>query len=443
MAARAVREPSGPTAGIDATPEPPLPGPFIVREYAHIHTSGENQARSDFAETLYWHPVLVLPDGKAEVGFDLCDSVTTFQVLAAGHTLDGRLGATTATIESRLPLTVEPKLPKEVTAGDVLDIPVAVANNADAASRVRLDVQAQGLNLVKAPANHEVSLAANQRDRRVYRFQPAVTQGEARLIISGQAGNITDRVERSFRIVPQGFPVVGAFSDVLEKSATTEIVLPDGVLPGSLNCRVTAYHSTLADLQQGLESLLREPHGCFEQTSSSNYPNLLILDYLKQAHQDKPEVARRAQELLKSGYAKLTSFECLDTDKNAKQGYEWFGGTAAPHEALTAYGLMQFRDLARVQDVDPAMVERTYRYLLSRKDGKGGLQRNPRALDSFGRAPQQITDAYIIWALSEDPEHRDAKDFGKELNAVQEKANSSNDAYFLALVANSLLNCNR
>ncbi|RDJ93094.1 hypothetical protein B4Q13_24315 [Lacticaseibacillus rhamnosus] len=33
-----------------------------------------------------------LPDGKGEVSFDLSDSVTTFQVTAFAHTLDGRLG---------------------------------------------------------------------------------------------------------------------------------------------------------------------------------------------------------------------------------------------------------------------------------------------------------------------------------------------------------------
>lgn len=425
------------------SPAEPLPGPFVVRDYAHVHTRGEHQARSDFTETLFWHPVLVAANGKAEVSFDLCDSVTTFQVLAAGHTLDGRIGATTGSIQSHLALTLEPKLPKEVTAGDVLDIPLAVANNSDAATNVRVDLTAEGVTVLKAPAGNEVALAGGQRDRRIYRVQPSLTQGEARLVFSGEAGALSDRVERSFRVVPQGFPAVGAFSDVLEKSATTDIVLPEGILPGTLACRVTAYPSTFADLQQGLESLLREPHGCFEQTSSSNYPNLLILDYLKEAKQDKPEVARRAQELLRNGYAKLTSFECQDTAKNARQGYEWFGGAAAPHEALTAYGLMQFRDMARVQDVDKAMVERTYRYLLSRKDGKGGFQRNPRALDSFGRAPEHITDAYIVWALSEDAEHRDAKDYARELEAVQEKAQASKDSYFLGLVANGLLNCGK
>jgi hypothetical protein len=182
---------------------------------------------------------------------------------------------------------------------------------------------------------------------------------------------------------------------------------------------------------------LREPNGCFEQTSTSNYPNLLILDYLKESDQARPEVERQAREKLSRGYAKLTSFECRNPAKDKREGYEWFGGAAPPHEALTAYGLLQFRDMARVYDVDPAMLRRTRDYLMGQRDGQGGFKRNPRALDSFGRAPQDVTDAYIVWALTESGKDDDVT---KELNALAEKAKASKDPYFLALVANSLIN---
>lgn len=37
---------------------------------------------------------------------------------------------------------------------------------------------------------------------------------------------------------------------------------------------------------------------------------------------------------------------------------------------------------------------------MSRADPNGGFTLNPEALDSFGRAPKNVTDAYIIWALT-------------------------------------------
>jgi hypothetical protein len=119
-----------------------------------------------------------------------------------------------------------------------------------------------------------------------------------------------------------------------------------------------------------------------------------------------------------------------------REGFEWFGQAPA-HEALTAYGLMQFRDMARVHDVDPALLQRTRDYLLARRDGQGGFQRNPRALDTFGRAPADVTNAYVVWALTESGKD---DDLTRELNALVGQAKDSGDPYFLALVANALLN---
>ena len=83
----------------------------------------------------------MLPDGKAEVAFDLSDSVTTFQATAFAHTPDGRLGAAVGLLESRLPFTLQPATPLEVTASDKIDVPVAVSNNTADKRDVQLDAQ--------------------------------------------------------------------------------------------------------------------------------------------------------------------------------------------------------------------------------------------------------------------------------------------------------------
>lgn len=412
---------------------------MVVREYAHQRAGGLPEVRSDFAETLFWHPVLVLPGGKTQVSFDLCDSVTSFQVTAFGHSLDGRLGAANYVFDSRLPFTVQPKVPQEVTASDRIDIPLSISNNTDQKRTVEVTLgNSQGLELKQETRSTDVTLNPESSVRQLFRFQPNIKEGTAALSFKGQTkGFAPDTIRMGFRVVPEGFPIVAQQSDLLEKSALAQITLPSSWVKGTLKLQAHVYPSTLADLQKGLEGLLREPHGCFEQTSTCNYPNLLILDYLRQSDQSMPNVEARARDLLGRGYQRLVSFECQNSAKNQREGYEWFGGTAAPHEALTAYGLLQFRDLARVQEVDRDMLERTRHYLLSRRDGKGGFSRNPRALDSFGRAPEQITNAYIVWALSESGEQ---DDLSVELKVLTEQASRSVDPYLLSLVANTLIN---
>ncbi|HJT78560.1 MAG TPA: alpha-2-macroglobulin family protein, partial [Gemmataceae bacterium] len=428
--------------GIMAKRPAPPPQPFVVREYAHVRQPGATpDQRTDFAETLCWQPALVLPDGKGEVSFDLSDSVTTFEVAAMGHTLDGRIGSVTATLASRLPFALAPKVPVEVTSGDRIDIPVSVSNTTAGPRDVRLHVTTKGLALRDGGKDSlQLTVPAEGRVRRVLHFQPSTVEGEASLELTGEAKPFAaDSIRRTFAVVPEGFPILAAHSDVLEKVLQQEVVLPGTWVRGTLKLRADVYPSTLADLQKGLEALLREPGGCFEQTSSSNYPNVLTLDYLKETDQAKPEVEQHALAMLDHGYHILTGYEC-PYDNQGRHGYEWFGAANMGHEALTAYGLMEFRDMAKVYKVDPAMLERTRKFLMDQRDGQGGFKRNPRALDSFGRAPQDITNAYIVWALTESGKEDDVS---RELNALAEQAKTSKDAYFLALVANSLLNRDR
>jgi hypothetical protein len=204
------------------------------------------------------------------------------------------------------------------------------------------------------------------------------------------------------------------------------------VIPHSIQVRFSAYPTVVSDILSGVEGMLREPYGCFEQTSVSSYPNALILSYLKTKGDADPLLVARAKELLEKGYNRLITFSTKDN------GYEWFGSDPG-HEALTAYGLMQFEDMAKLSNVvDREKMKRTAAWLMSRRDGKGGFLRNPRALDSYGGADQDITNAYIVYALAEAGQ----QDVEKELNALAAQALRTKDPYLLALAANALFRLN-
>jgi hypothetical protein len=413
---------------------------FVVREYAHKHAPAEDSVRRDFTETLFWHPVLVLPDGKGEIAFDLSDATTRFQVSVLSHSLDGRLGANTFEIASRLPFSVDPKVPFEIGNNDIVMLPVAIKNDTDGLGNVDLALRLKGLKTQDA-LSRNITLTPKERTRVYFNLEPTLVQGKAQIIARGEFHLRPfgiDSVERGFTIVPDGFPVQGGISGMLEKAAAPSLQLPDAWLPGTLECKVQVFPTVLGTLQKGLDALLQEPNGCFEQSSSSNYPNVLILNYLQETSLASPDAEKRARQLLQSGYQKLTSFECIDPKRpDVRRGYEWFGQTAPPHEALTAYGLLQFRDMAKVHPVDEAMLERTRKYLLGQRDGKGGFKRNPQAIDSFGRAPDHITSAYIVWALTESGV---SEDLSAELAALGKQAQTSKDPYFLALVGLSHVN---
>ena len=406
---------------------------FPVRQYAHVHQpTTQDAVRQDFTETIYWHPLLIADEnGRAEIEFALSDSVTTFDVLLDGHQ-SGRIGTGQGEITARIPFHLEPKVPFEVTAGDKIDLPLGINNDTDKPVSVTTQLDYNELLELTGDQEQQLQLNSGERTREYFPLTVVGNSGEATVEVSGTAGSLQDRVRKTIRVVPPGFPFQQAIAGQLDAQQEVTLTLPETWVPGSLKVSLTAYPSALADIRDGIEGIIREPHGCFEQASSSNYPNIWALRFMQDHDIADPEFTRRAKGFLKNGYAKLVGYEC------SKKGYEWFGGDPG-HEALTAYGLMEFRDMQGVWDVDQEMVTRTANWLMARRDGKGGFLRNSKALDSFGSAPKDITNAYIVWALTEAKQG----DLNKELAHVVTLALKSDDPYLIGLAACAAVNTSR
>ncbi len=401
-----------------------------VRVYAHeLRPNRQPADRVDFTETLYWNAGIATDatTGKASVSFALSDAVTAFRVLADAFGADGALGAGTTTVESVEPFYIEPKLPLEVTQGDVIRIPVGAVNGASQDLRA-VTITATGPDGLTIVQPKGFELAADQRARAMLE----VTVGSntpADFVVTAKAGPFGDRVTRPLSIKPLGFPRQIAFGGTLsaESPLVKTFEIPASLVAGSITGDVAVYPTPLANMTEALEGLIREPSGCFEQASSTVYPLVMAQQYFMSHTGVEPALIARSAEKLDNGYAKLAAYECQ------QKGYEWFGADPG-HEALTAYGIMEFADLAKVREVNLPMVARTRKWLLDRRDGKGGFKLDSKALDSFGRAPADTTAAYIVWSLLETGE----KELKTELAALRTSAQASNDSYVVALAANAL-----
>ncbi len=420
---------AGNVAGRRAQARIAMPQMVFIREYAHEQPAGKPFGeRSDFTETVYWSAATKTgEDGTATVTFDLSDSVTSFRVSADAFTAAGALGAGSELIESVRPFYVEPKLPLELTAGDTVLLPLAMVNNTDRELPVELLVSRLGQ--AGTVTLDPVLLGADARERSLYELAIGETYGDLAFNIEARAGGMFDENRRRLRVVPRGFPIDAGSGGMLQPDgeAGDTIVVPDTVVPGSLHASVTVYPTPLANLTEALEALIRDPYGCFEQTSSTTFPLVMAQQYFLTHQGVDPELIAAAREKLDAGYQRLVGFE---TDND---GYEWFGSTP-PHEALTAYGLLQFNEMKEVMDVDQAMIDRTQEWLLGRCGTDGSFELDSKALDSFGRAPQDTTDAYIVWSLLEAgmrPERIEAS-----IERVLTLARDGEDAYIIALGAN-------
>ncbi len=146
------------------------PAIAYVREYAHRVRPGRSPAdRSDFTETLYWNAgVRTNKDGIAKVRFGLSDAVTSFKIAADAFADDGALGSGTRMLQSLQPFYVEPKVPLQLTSGDIAALPVAFVNGTQSELSVsRLEVRAaKGLPRPRAARHGRLRRQGGARGRR-------------------------------------------------------------------------------------------------------------------------------------------------------------------------------------------------------------------------------------------------------------------------------------
>jgi alpha-2-macroglobulin-like protein len=415
----------------------PVPQQVVYfREYAHAVRPGRKPGdRLDFAETLYWNAGVRTDarTGEAKVSFGLNDSVTTFKAFTGAVGGDGALGSAVATIESVQPFYLEPKIPLEVTSGDVIQLPVALVNGTSAALKgvgVRLDFKGD----LRASSIGAVDLAAKERARRIIEMKVGQESKPVDLRLAATAGDFGDTVTRTLTIKPNGFPAHATFGGLLSatKPAAHRVALPANLVRGSVKTSIVVYPSPLANMTESLARLIRDPYGCFEQTSSTTYPMTMAQQYFQTHSGVDPKLVAAAREKLEAGYKRLVGFEC------SEKGYEWFGENPG-HEALTAFGLMHFADMKQVREVDAAMLERTRGWLLKQRDGKGGFERKRRALHTWIE-DRDTSNAYITWALLESagkPSEM-ARELSKEIASLKEAAAKSQNSYVVALTANAL-----
>lgn len=400
----------------------PSPTPPRIREW--------------FPETLLWRPELITDDqGRASLEISLADSITTWRLSASAVSGEGRLGSLQSPIRVFQPFFVDLNLPVSLTRGDEITIPAVVYNYLDKPQTVSLRLEAGDWFEMLDGADRSIDLQPGQVLSTGFRIRAAKV-GQHRLQITGQGEGVADAVRREIEVVPDGRRVEQVLNGTLTSPASMTLDLPKAIIEDSAKAILKIYPTSFSQLVEGLDSIFQQPYGCFEQTSSTTYPNVLALDYLRRTNKNVPEVEAKAKQYIHLGYQRLLTFEV------SGGGFEWFGHSPA-NRVLTAYGLMEFQDMARVHDVDPNLIERTRDWLLQQRRSDGSWEPEGHAMHEAptrGRGDQSnlSTTAYIAWAVSSDPNARSMLGSTRDY-IVSFEPQQVRDPYVLALVANALL----
>jgi uncharacterized protein YfaS (alpha-2-macroglobulin family) len=393
------------------------------------------RVRSYFPEALYINPEIITDqNGSATISIPLADSITTWRMAMLASTTRGALGSGTSSIKVFQTFFVDLDLPVTLTQGDRVSIPVAVYNYSGARGDVGLQLQKDDwFSLVEDNAAKTLAVESGRVGGAQFTVE-AKRIGKFKLTLSAKmtgAATGADIVVREIEVIPNGREQNMVFNGRLENMAEHALNFPASSIPDASKIFVRMYPGPLSQVIEGMDSILRMPGGCFEQTSSSTYPNVLALDYMKHTKKLAPEVHAKAEAYIANGYQRLLTFEVPGG------GFSWFGQAPA-NKILTAYGLMEFYDMSQVHDVDPKLIQRTQQWLASQQQPDGSWKPdtsfiNEGATNRYNSDVLRIT-AYIAWSLENTGYQGESVARARQF--VGKHLGEKTDAYTLAVLAN-------
>jgi uncharacterized protein YfaS (alpha-2-macroglobulin family) len=217
--------------------------------------------RQYFPETLYWNPEFVTDEtGNGTLEIPMADSITTWRLTALASTQDGQLGFTTQGVRVFQDFFVDIDLPISLTQGDEISIPVGVFNYLPQAQDVRLVVEQE--DWFELLDQNEKNLTINSNDIEVVYFPIRVKEfGRQGFQITAWGSKMSDAIRREVRVLPDGMEIRNSDSDWLRESKTIGLNLPSEAVPETPYVEVKIYPGVMAQVIEGLEKILRLPHG--------------------------------------------------------------------------------------------------------------------------------------------------------------------------------------
>ncbi|WP_326984448.1 TonB-dependent receptor plug domain-containing protein [Chryseobacterium sp. MYb264] len=399
-----------------------------TRQFSYpVYKTTNTSYRYDYREAIYWNPVIETDkDGKAKVEFYNSDANTTFRIMTEGISANGLLGRDETTYAAQSLISIDAKIPQYLTRTDEMMIPVVIKNNSNETKTMIMNVVVPNrVNLMKSDSL--ITLKPLESGRLFVKMQTnEIVNSNIQFTV--RSGDFRETMILPFKVEEKGFP--HHYSIINNKNENIKIDIPE-LINGSLNASYYVFENQALQMFEDLERLKKEPHGCFEQLSSTVYPNIFILNYLKSVKKIDAETESLVLKNLKKGFQRMLSY------KNKDNGFGYFSSTESS-VAVSAFALLEFSDLKKLISIDESLIQNLKTFILSKKDRNGlfEVRRNyemnqPYSDYSWSR------NMYVLYALSKIGVKNEIEN---SYQLMLKRALATKDSYQLALMANASSN---
>ncbi|HEY2292848.1 MAG TPA: alpha-2-macroglobulin [Thermoanaerobaculia bacterium] len=229
----------------------------------------------------FWSgPLTADKEGNARVSFKVPEFQGALRIMAVAIA-DDRFGSSFRLTRVRDPLVLLPTLPRILSFGETLQVPVTVRNDTPKPGTIQVGLTAQGAVQIEK-ASQAVDIPVG-RERTVYfTVHTGNSEGNVTFVAtaSGNGERSISTTEVSMRpdLPPVSTEEAGAVGGSSVEIAGKDL---DKYRPETLRRVVRVSPIPIVQLAGKLEHLLHYPYGCLEQTTSSAFPLIYLGDIAK------------------------------------------------------------------------------------------------------------------------------------------------------------------
>lgn len=217
--------------------------------------------------------------GLADFEFDIPQFSGEIRLMAVAYK-DEKFGSSESAMLVADPLVMNTALPRFMTPGDTVLVPVTITNTSSRIANGKASVITNGPVKIVGTNFQPVHINPNSETKILFQLvaEPTINLAKITVDVNALGEKFTEETEISVR-PPSTLQKLSGSGSVVGGSVQKIIFPQNNFLPGSYRYELVVSKSPMAEIADQLLSLVQYPYGCTEQIISAAFPQLYFGDF--------------------------------------------------------------------------------------------------------------------------------------------------------------------
>ncbi|WP_082893646.1 alpha-2-macroglobulin family protein [Rufibacter ruber] len=296
-------------------------------------------------------------NGEATVGVKIPEFSGAVRIMAVAYK-GSAFGSSDKMMRVADPVVISTALPRFLSPKDTLLVPVTVSNTTAKNTAYTSTLTVTGPLRVVGTAVRAASANASAESQIMYKLvaTPAIGQAQVKVVVKALGEQFSHTTDITVRPAAPLAQVTQA--GALKNSAAADIKPAHDFIPSSVSSKLVVSTSPLVQFTEDITYLLRYPHGCLEQTTSTAFPLLYYADLAKSLNQDKKSRTYNPTFLVQEAITKIELMQQYDG------GFAYWPGGSDTDWWSSAYATHFLQEAQKAgYRVNQEVLNKAYRYL--------------------------------------------------------------------------------